>query len=60
MKNEVILGSLTSSKIIVLVAAQPIWTDGGPPAWAVDERAELGWPSNRGKGGPPSIKVAHV
>ena len=30
--------------------AQPILTDGGPPAWAVDKRAELGWPSSRGKG----------
>ena len=49
MKNEVILWPLTSSKIIVLVA-QPILTDGGPPAWAVDKRAELGWPSSRGKG----------
>ena len=33
-------------------AAQPISTDGGPPAWAVDKRAELGWPSSRGKGWP--------
>ena len=49
VKNEVILWPLTSSKIIVLVA-QPILTDGGPPAWAVDKRAELGWPSSRGKG----------
>ena len=30
MKNEVILWPQTSSKIIVLVA-QPIFTDGGPP-----------------------------
>ena len=60
MKNEVILWPLTSSKIIVLVA-QPILTDGGPPAWAVDKRAELGWPISRGKGWPPpSVKVAHI
>ena len=26
-----------------------------------DKRAELGWPSSRGeKGGPPSVKEAHV
>ena len=55
MKNEVILWPLTSSKIIVLVA-QPILTDGGPPAWAVDKRAELGWPSSRGKGWPAVCK----
>ena len=55
MKNEVILWPLTSSKIIVLVA-QPISTDGGPPAWAVDKRAELGWPSSRGKGWPAVCK----
>ena len=30
MKNEVVLWPLTASKIIVLVA-QPIFTDGGPP-----------------------------
>ena len=61
MQNEVILWSLTSSKIIVLVA-QPISTDGGPPTWAVDKRAELGWAISTGeKGGPPpSVKVAHV
>ena len=60
MKNEVILWPLTSSKIIVLVA-QPILTDGGPPAWAVDKRAELGWPSSRGKGWPAVCKSgAHV
>ena len=42
-------------------AAQPISTDRGPPAWAVDKRAELGWPSSSGeKGGPPSVRVAHV
>ena len=42
-------------------------TDGGPPAWAVDQRAELGWLGSRGKGwpavcksGPPSVKVAHI
>ena len=29
--------------------------------WAVDMRAELGWPSSRGKGWPPpSVTVAHV
>ena len=55
LKNEVILWPLTSSKIIVLVA-QPISTDGGPPAWAVDKRAELGWPSSRGKGWPAVCK----
>ena len=55
VKNEVILWPLTSSKIIVLVA-QPILTDGGPPAWAVDKRAELGWPSSRGKGWPAVCK----
>ena len=55
VKNEVILWPLTSSKIIVLVA-QPISTDGGPPAWAVDKRAELGWPSSRGKGWPTVCK----
>ena len=38
-------------KIIDLVAAQLISTDGGgPPAWAVDKGAEMGWPSSRGKG----------
>ena len=57
--NEVTLWPLTSSKIIVLVA-QPISTDGGPPAWAVDKRAELGWPNSRGKGWPPVCKLAHV
>ena len=55
MKNEIILWPLTSSKNIVLVA-QPILTDGGPPAWAVDNRAELGWPSSRGKGWPADSK----
>ena len=36
--------------------AQPILTDGGPPAWwAVDKRAELGWPSSRGKGWPAAV-----
>ena len=55
VKNGVILWPLTSSKIIVLVA-QPILTDGGPPAWAVDKRAELGWPSSRGKGWPAVCK----
>ena len=40
-----------TSNIIVLVA-QPILTDCGPPAWAADKRAELGWPSSRGKGWP--------
>ena len=56
MKNEVILWlDITSSKIIVLVA-QPISTDGGPPVWAVDKRAELGWPSSRGKGWPAVCK----
>ena len=45
----------------MLLVAQPILTDGGPPAWAVDKRAELGWPSSSGeKVGPPSVKVAHV
>ena len=44
----------TSSKIMVLVA-QPILTDGGPLAWAVDKRAELGWPSSRRRQG---IRVA--
>ena len=43
-----------ASKIIVLVA-QPILTDGGPPAWAVDKTAELGWPSSRGKGWPAAV-----
>jgi len=46
-------------KIIVLVT-QPISTDSGPPTWPVDKRADLVWPSSRGKGGPPSVKVAHV
>ena len=55
VKNGVISWPLTSSKILVLVA-QPISTDGGPPAWAVDKRAELGRPSSREKGGPPSVK----
>ena len=45
----------TSSEIIVLVA-QPILTDGGPPAWAVGKRAELGWPSSRGKLWPAVCK----
>ena len=50
----------SSSKIIVLVA-QPILTDGGPPAWAVDKRAEHWADQVAGdKGGPPSVKVAHV
>ena len=53
--NEVTLWPLTSSKIIVLVA-QPISTDGGPPAWAVDKRAQLGWPSSMGKGWPAVCK----
>ena len=57
MKNEFILWPLTSSKIIVLVA-QPISTDGGPPAWAVNKRAELGWLSSRGKGWPAVCKSA--
>ena len=55
MENEVILWPLTSSKLIVLVA-QPISTDGGPPALAVDNRAEMGWPSSRGKGWPAVCK----
>ena len=55
VKNEVILWPLTSAKLIVLVA-QPISTDGGPPAWAVNKRAELGWPSSRGKGWPAVCK----
>ena len=38
-------------------AAQPISTDGGPPAWAVDNRAELGWPSSRGNGWPAVCKT---
>ena len=60
VKNDVILWLLTSSKKIVLVA-QPILTDGGPPAWAVYKRAELGWPSSRReKDAPPSVKVAQV
>ena len=37
-------------------AAQPILTDGGPPAWAVEKRAELGWASGRGKGWPAVCK----
>ena len=53
-KNGVILRPLASSKIIVLVA-QPILTVGGPPAWAVNKRAELGWPSSRGKGWPAAV-----
>ena len=37
--------------------AQPILTDSGPPVWAaVDKRAELGWPSSRGKGWPAICK----
>ena len=58
MKNEV--RPLTSSKIIVLVA-QPILTDRGPPAWAVEKRAQ-NWAGQVAgeKGGPPSVKVAHV
>ena len=56
VKTGVILWPLTSSKIMVLVT-QPILTDGGPPAWAVDKRAELGWPSAGEKGCPPSVKV---
>ena len=55
VKNWVLLWPLTSSEIIVLVA-QPILTDGGPPAWAVDKRAELGWPSSREKGWPAVCK----
>ena len=55
MKNEVILWPLTSSKMTVLVA-EPISTDGGPPAWAVDKREELGWPSSREKGWPAVCK----
>ena len=55
MKNEVILWPLTSSKIIILVA-QPISTDCGPPDWAVNKRAELGWPISRGKGWPTVCK----
>ena len=47
---------MASSKMIVLVA-QPISTDGGPPAWAVDKsRAKLGWPSSGGKGWPVVCK----
>ena len=60
MKNEVILWPLTSSKIIVLVA-QPILTDGGPPAWAVDKSGQnLAGQIAGEKGGPPSVSVAHV
>ena len=55
MKNEVLWPLTYSSKIIVLLA-QPILTDDGPPAWAVDKRAELGWPSRRGKGWPAVCK----
>ena len=55
VKNGVILWPLTSSKIIVLVA-QPISTDSGPPAWAVDKRAKLGWLRSRGKGWPVVCK----
>ena len=36
--------------------AQPILTDGGPPAWTVDKRAELGRPSSREKGWPAICK----
>ena len=37
--------------------AQPISTDSGPPpAWAVDKRVELGWPSSRGKEWPTVCK----
>ena len=60
MKNEVILWPLTSSKIIVLVA-QPIFTDGGPPAWAVETRGQNWAGQVAGEtGGPVSIKVAHA
>ena len=31
-------------------------TDSGPPAWAVDQRAELGWPIKQGKGWPAVCK----
>ena len=60
MKNGVILWPLTSSKIIVLVA-QPISTNGGPPAWAVKTRGQ-NWAGQVAgeKGGPPSVKVAHA
>ena len=58
MKNEVILWPLTSSKIIVLVA-QPILTDGGPPAWAARGQNWAGQVAGE-KGGPPSEKVTHV
>ena len=30
--------------------AQPISTNGGPPAWAVDKKAELGRPSRKENG----------
>ena len=61
MKNEFILWPLSSSKIIVLVA-QPILTDGGPPAWAVETRGQNGLAKYLAgeKGGPPSVKAAHV
>ena len=40
--------------------AQPISPDGGPPAWAVDKRAELAGQVAGEMGGPQSVKVAHV
>ena len=40
----------------MVLVAQPILKEGGPPAWAVDKRAELGWPSSRGKGWPAVCK----
>ena len=52
---------IIAATIIVLVA-QLILTDGGPPAWAVDKRAE-DWAGQVAgeKGGPPrSVKVVHV
>ena len=57
MKNKVILWPPTSSKIIVLVA-QPISTDGGPPVLAVGQN----WAGQvvGEKGGLTSVKVAHV
>ena len=54
-KNRFILWPGTASNIIVLVA-QPILTDGGPPAWAVETYLGRIYESSRGKGWPAVCK----
>ena len=44
----------------MVLVAQPISTDGGPPAWAVDKRQNWAGQVAGEKGRPQSVKVANV